>query len=123
MDSIVNIDNHKKQIVNALARSGHKHTYEEVKQAVINKEAQYWPANNSAAITEIANKSDGTVGLNVWLYGGNLKDFYLLVDAAKVYVNDLGGSYIETFGHRKGWNRLLKKLGFVVDGKTLIWRP
>ena len=108
--------------MNALARSGHKHTYEEVKQAVINKEAQYWPANNSAAITQITNKSDGTVGLNVWLYGGDLKDFYLLVDAAKKHVKNLGGDFIMTFDHRKGWNRLLKKLGFVEHGKTLIWR-
>ena len=67
-------------------------------------------------------KSDGTVGLNVWLYGGDLKDFYLLVDAAKKYVKDLGGDFIMTFDHRKGWNRLLKKLGFVEHGKTLIWR-
>jgi len=122
LDSTVNIDNHKEQIVNALVRSGHEHTYEEVKEAVINKEAQYWPANNSAAITQIANKSDGTIGLNVWLYGGNLKDFYPLVVSAKKYVKDLGGDYIMTFGHRKGWNKLLKKLGFVEHGNTLIWR-
>jgi len=122
LDSIVNIDNHKEQIVNALARSGHKHTYDEVKKAVANSEAQYWPANNSAAITQVAKKSDGTVGLNVWLYGGDLKDFYLLVDAAKKHVKNLGGDFIMTFDHRKGWNRLLKKLGFVEHGKTLIWR-
>ena len=45
-----------------------------------------------------------------------------LVDAAKKYVKDLGGDFIMTFDHRKGWNRLLKKLGFVEHGKTLIWR-
>ena len=89
MDSTVNIDNHKEQIINALARSGHKHTYDDVKKAVANSEAQYWPANNSAAITQIANKSDGTVGLNVWLYGGDLKDFYPLVVSAKKYVKNL----------------------------------
>jgi len=42
--------------------------------------------------------------------------------SAKKYVKDLGGDYIMTFGHRKGWNKLLKKLGFVEHGNTLIWR-
>lgn len=90
----------------ALERSEGDHTIEDVRACLESCDAQFWPADKSAAVTEIVSS------LNVWLYGGALDELPQMDASASAWAKKIGLNNIALWGGRKGWRRELKKLGY-----------
>lgn len=99
----------KPLLVDALERSGEGDTLEDLYCALKDGEAQFWPAKETVAVTEIVKS------LNIWLYGGSMKELADLDASATAWAKEMGLDNISCNGGRIGWRRVLKKLGYVEE--------
>ena len=95
----------------ALDRSKGGQTIDDVKQALLDNKAQLWTADNTAVVTENYTGKHG-LDCNVWLYAGNLKAMADLDKSAAAYAAHLGMNRMTVSDARKGWARVLEKLGY-----------
>lgn len=105
----------------ALERSGGTHTLDDVVQAIIKGEMQFWPAPKGCAVTEIVNYPRKKV-LHIFLAGGEMEQIIDMDDSAVEFAKMNGCTGMSIAG-RKGWKRVLKDKGyeeaFTVLGKDI----
>ena len=94
-------------ILAALEHAGDTHTEHDVLDLLRNDQAQFWPAENSAMVTEIVGYPNGS-HCRIWLAGGNYEEVRALErDRVIPWAQQKGCRRIEMVG-RKGWARRLK---------------
>ena len=94
-------------ILAALEHAGDTHTEHDILDLLRNDQAQFWPAENSAMITEIVGYPNGS-HCRIWLAGGNYDELRGLErDRVIPWARSRGCRRIELVG-RKGWARRLK---------------
>ena len=93
-------------ICRALDKSEQGGTFDSVEQAVICGEAQFWPGEKSAAVTE------AITSLNVWLFAGDIGENADMAIAAEAYARTLGYDQMTVTEPRKGWDAHLRRLGY-----------
>ena len=105
----------------ALELSGGTHTLDDVVQAIIKGEMQFWPAPKGCAVTEIVNYPRKKV-LHIFLAGGEMQQIIDMDDSAVEFAKMNGCTGMSIAG-RKGWKRVLKDKGyeetFTVLGKDI----
>lgn len=105
----------------ALELSGGTHTLDDVVQAIIKGEMQFWPAPKGCAVTEIVNYPRKKV-LHIFLAGGEMEQIIDMDDSAVEFAKMNGCTGMSIAG-RKGWKRVLKNKGyletFTVLGKDI----
>lgn len=104
------IDANRKYIEDALGYSGGTHTFDDVKQAIIEGRMQLWPGAKSAAVTEIIQYARKKV-LHIFLAGGDMDELLDMIDSATAWGRDQGCGGL-TMSGRRGWERVLGKHGF-----------
>lgn len=104
------IDANRHHIEAALAYSNGTHDFESVRDAIIAGTMQLWPADKSAAVTEIAQYARKKV-LNVFLAGGDLDEIARGIDTVASWGKAQGCDSM-TIAGRKGWLKVLDKHGF-----------
>jgi hypothetical protein len=95
----------------ALELSGGTHTLDDVVQAIIKGEMQFWPAPKGCAVTEIVNYPRKKV-LHIFLAGGEMEQIIDMDDSAVEFAKMNGCTGMSIAG-RKGWKRVLKDKGYV----------
>ena len=94
-------------ILAALEHAGGTHTEHDILDLLRNDQAQFWPAENSAMITEIVGYPNGS-HCRIWLAGGEYDELRGLErDRVIPWARSRGWRRIELVG-RKGWARRLK---------------
>ena len=94
-------------ILAALEHAGGTHTEHDILDLLRNDQAQFWPAENSAMITEIVGYPNGS-HCRIWLAGGEYDELRGLErDRVIPWARSRGCRRIELVG-RKGWARRLK---------------
>jgi len=105
----------------ALELSGGTHTLDDVVQAIIKGEMQFWPAPKGCAVTEIVNYPRKKV-LHIFLAGGEMEQIIDMDDSAVEFAKMNGCTGMSIAG-RRGWKRVLKDKGyeetFTVLGKDI----
>jgi hypothetical protein len=87
------------------------HNKDDLKQMVINNEAQLWTTPNGACITSVTVYPQTTI-IQIWLMGGNFVELMTKhFDAVKLWAKSIDASLIYVQG-RKGWTRRLESRGF-----------
>ena len=95
----------------ALELSGGTHTLDDVVQAIIKGEMQFWPAPKGCAVTEIVNYPRKKV-LHIFLAGGEMEQI-IDMDVSAVEFAKMNGCTGMSIAGRKGWKRVLKDKGYV----------
>jgi len=95
----------------ALELSGGTHTLDDVVQAIIKGEMQFWPAPKGCAVTEIVNYPRKKV-LHIFLAGGEMEQIIDMDDSAVEFAKMNGCTGMSIAG-RRGWKRVLKDKGYV----------
>ena len=91
----------------ALEHAGDTHTEHDILDLLRNDQAQFWPAENSAMITEIVGYPNGS-HCRIWLAGGEYDELRGLErDRVIPWARQRGCRRIELVG-RKGWARRMK---------------
>ena len=94
-------------ILAALEHAGDTHTEHDILDLLRNDQAQFWPAENSAMVTEIVGYPNGS-HCRIWLAGGEYDELRELErDRLIPWARQRGCRRIELVG-RKGWARRLK---------------
>ena len=88
-----------------LQMDGDLYTLDDVWALIQSGQAQFWPAPNSVAVTEIKVYPRGKI-LHVWLAGGELDEISMLTGYMKKFGKEHGCSRITLTG-RRGWERAL----------------
>lgn len=104
------IDHCQFWIENALAYSGGTHTFDDVKQGILDSRFQLWPAERGCAVTEIVVYPQKKV-LHVFLAGGEMDQIIAMIDSAVEWSKAQGCSSM-TIAGRPGWSRVLAKYGY-----------
>ena len=93
-------------ILAALEHAGGTHTEDDVLDLLRADQAQFWPAANSAMVTEIVGYPQGS-HCRIWLAGGEYDELRALErDMVIPWASSMGCRRIELVG-RKGWARRL----------------
>ncbi len=98
-------------IEKALAYAEGTHDLEDVRQAIETGQAQFWPGERSAVVTEI-NRFPKLTSLHFWLCGGDLSE--LINDmrpAIEAFGREVGCTRFTTAG-REGWQRVMARHGY-----------
>ena len=93
-------------ILAALEHAGGTHSEDDVLDLLRADQAQFWPAANSAMVTEIVGYPQGS-HCRIWLAGGEYDELRALErDMVIPWASSVGCRRIELVG-RKGWARRL----------------
>ena len=93
-------------ILAALEHAGGTHSEDDVLDLLRADQAQFWPAANSAMVTEIVGYPQGS-HCRIWLAGGEYDELRALErDMVIPWASSMGCRRIELVG-RKGWARRL----------------
>lgn len=87
-------------------------TWADVVAAVNARKAQVWAENDSVMVTELWNRDGQPDCIHVWLGGGNLKDLLVLRPKVEAQAKAWGFKRA-TIAGRLGWDRVLKRFGYV----------
>jgi hypothetical protein len=104
------IEANRHHIEAALGYSNGTHDFESVRAAIEAGTMQLWPAEKSAAVTEIVEYAKKTV-INVFLAGGDLDEIARHIDIVAAWGKAQGCDSM-TMAGRRGWSRVLDKHGF-----------
>jgi hypothetical protein len=107
----------RKWIEAALKYSGGTHDFGDVASAIAMGKMQLWPNTNGCAVTEILVYPKKKV-LHVFLAGGKMRDIVEMHYPAAEWGRQQGCTAMSIAG-RKGWQRVLKKLGYDHQFTTL----
>lgn len=94
----------------ALAYAGGTHAFEDVAEAIAEGRMQLWPAPRGCLVTEIILFPRRTA-LNVFLAGGEMGQLFEMHDDLVAWAKAQGCETLMMAGGRKGWGRVLKRLG------------
>jgi hypothetical protein len=83
-------------------------TMEDVREAIRSGRALFWPGEKSAAVTTEYHAHEFVL----WLAGGDLEELYKMEAAAVDLARERGFSRAVVEDGRKGWGRVLKRLGY-----------
>lgn len=104
------IDQCRVWIEDALEYSGGTHTFDDVKQGILESRFQLWPADRGCAVTEIVIYPKKKV-LHVFLAGGEMDQIVDMIDSA-VEWGKAQGCVSMTIAGRHGWKRVLGEYGY-----------
>jgi hypothetical protein len=94
----------------ALERDG-THDLEDVLAMVLADEAQFWPGESSAVVTEVLTLPK-VKALHVWLAGGEMEELLgKMLPAIEDFARRAGCDRFSVAG-REGWERALRSKGF-----------
>ena len=102
----------RERLQSALDKDAQGFGLDEVEKELLSGMAQLWRSEGATAITQVA------ADMNIWLYAGNTNEMAELDRSAAAYARKLGLNHMIIWGGRKGWERLLKPLGYVE--KTIL---
>lgn len=94
----------------ALARSPNFETIEDVERLLLESKYQFWPAENAAVITEIAQYPNKKV-LVVQHAGGDMGELIAMEPSIATFAQIAGCDAIMGFG-RMGWKRVWERRGY-----------
>ena len=83
-------------------------TMDDVREAIRSGRALFWPGEKSAAVTTEYHAHEFVL----WLAGGDLEELYKMEAAAVDLARERGFSRAVVEDGRKGWGRVLKRLGY-----------
>lgn len=92
-------------IQKALDHGGNTHGLDDVKSAVLDGRATFWPGRSCALITEVITYPR-LRALNIWLAGGDLGELLTYAGAIRNFATQLGCDRLQITG-RAGWQRVL----------------
>jgi GNAT superfamily N-acetyltransferase len=95
----------------ALARAGGTHGVDDVARLVEQGRAHFWPGRRCAVVTEFY-LYPRVKACNLWLLGGDLRELLQLRPAIEAWAKAQGCARILGGGPRRGWERVLKPLGY-----------
>jgi hypothetical protein len=84
---------------------------------IITGEAQLWPFERSVCVTQIFDEPRART-LNHWLCGGDMDDLLSHQGEVEAWARARGCNRL-LMGGRRGWERVLKRLGFAPVGIVL----
>ena len=95
----------------ALHRGGDTLTLAEVKHRIAMGQYQFWPALDSAVVTQVIRGVEDE--FNILLAGGNLQTLQQMLPHLERYGRDMGCSLVTVLG-RRGWERtfLCREAGY-----------
>lgn len=100
----------KEGFLQALLLSGQNKTLEDLENSLLRGESLLWVGENCALVTEFLEDEYGKL-LHVWLGTGDLHEIVSLEPGLSAWARARGCYYMSIDG-RKGWERILKPLGF-----------
>ena len=87
------------------------HDLSDVWKLVMADEAQFWPGEQSAVITEVLNLPK-VKALHVWLAGGEMDELInKMLPAVEAFARAAGCNRLSIAG-REGWERMLRGKGY-----------
>ena len=89
-------------------------TEDEVVSALATGEAQLWPGERAALVTQLIRPDC----LHVWLAGGDLAEILAMRPGLEAWGRAQGARAM-TINGRRGWARVLARFGFEPDGEEL----
>jgi hypothetical protein len=95
-------------------------TWEDVEARINADLAQLWVHPEGAIVTEHVVTGEETC-LHVWLGGGSLRALLILKPEIERFARDAGCAAI-TINGRTGWDRVLRRSGYVRRGDELEFR-
>lgn len=104
------LDRCRKWIEDALAYGGGTHNFDNIVEGVLTGHMQFWPGEESCAITEIIVFPKKKV-LHVFLAGGSMDEIIAMNESAKIW-GKAQGCVNMTIAGRKGWEKVLKSHGY-----------
>ena len=107
----------RQYIDDALDYSGGTHTFDDIVLGVLSYRYQFWPLDDSCCITEIIEYPRKKV-FHVFLAGGRLEQITALNEPFAKFAKANGCSSL-TIAGRKGWEKVLNKLGWEFEFTTL----
>jgi hypothetical protein len=102
----------------ALAYAGGTHTFEDVVEAVTEGRMHFWPAKQSALVTELIVYPRAK-GLHVFLAAGDLDEIKGFDESLQNLARLLDAKYISLSG-RRGWQKTLSDIGFRLSHITMV---
>lgn len=81
-------------------------TIEDVRRAIEEKRALFWPGRESVAVTNACHE------FNLWLVGGKIDELFEMEAAAAGFARSRGFNRMCAEGGRPGWRRALKRIGY-----------
>lgn len=96
------------------------HTLEYVRERLDAGHCQLWPTDKSAAVVEIVTYPTGAKIMSYWLSGGDLDAIVRTHHHMEPFARSEGCIGIEMKA-RRGWQPVLKSLGFTPVG-TYFWK-
>lgn len=87
----------------ALDHGGNTHTIEDVKDMIVRGEAQFWPGDNAAVVSEIIRYPRKRV-CNLWLASGDLAEIDRIGACVSEWAAENGCDWLTLHG-RPGWAR------------------
>jgi len=94
----------------ALAAADPLNTIADVERQVESGQAQFWPGERSACVTQVVDYPAGRL-LNLWLCGGDLKELRRMLPAIEAWARSRGCGAACLTG-RAAWGAVLGKYGF-----------
>jgi len=90
----------------ALDHANNSHTLDDVRKMIGERNAQFWPLENSVIVTEIVSYPSGR-SVRFWLAGGDLDELLLAEPVVTRWAKEeYGCTRCEIIG-RKGWQKKL----------------
>ena len=102
----------------ALEHSGGTHTFDDIVSAVYAGQMQFWPAENSCAVTEIVTFPRRKV-LHIFLAGGEMQEIVDMDGPAADFAK-ANGCTAMTIAGRRGWKKVLSERGYEELNTALI---
>ena len=103
----------------ALERAGNTHAIEDIRGLVLAQDAQFWPGERSAIVTEILIYPKARL-LHLWLAGGDLIELTEgLLPRIEAWGREVEHCARSTLMGRAGWERTLAPLGYAPAARLL----
>ena len=107
----------QKWIEDALEYSGGTHEFMDIVNSVLSGHMQLWPNKNACAVTEIVVYPKKKI-LHVFLAGGKMSEILDMQNSAAEWGRQQGCTGM-TIAGRRGWEKVLSKVGYKHQFTTL----
>ena len=104
-------------LADVLAKSGENYTIADLEDELARGRAQIWIGERCVMVTTMPREPEGLC-LHVWLAAGDLADILKIEPGVAAWGRAMGCNYASIIG-RKGWDRILKHVGFHRVGQEL----
>lgn len=103
-------------ILPSLEQSNDGHRLEELFCDVEQGRALFFEGVASVLIVEMIRDAEG-LSFNVWIVGGDMQDALSLMPGVEAAARGLGCPFVSFSGGRKGWQRVMARIGFAWNGE------